>query len=64
MIKKSILLVDDDKRLKELLKDYLNETCKIRIDNGQNRSFSMVSPVDFLTFLGLRYLFWANLFYF
>ena len=25
MIKKSILLVDDDKRLRELLKDYLNE---------------------------------------
>ena len=38
------------------------------VDNGQNRSFSMVFPVDFLTFpvtvLGLRYLFWANLFYF
>ena len=25
MIKKSILLVDDDQRLRELLKDYLNE---------------------------------------
>ena len=43
------------------------EQCN-RVDNGQNRSFSRVSPVDFLTFpvtvLGLRYLFWANLFYF
>ena len=25
MVKKSILLVDDDQRLRELLKDYLNE---------------------------------------
>ena len=51
---------DDDDNAK-------GEHCN-RVDNGQNRSFSMVSPVDFLTFpvtvLGLRFLFWANLFYF
>ena len=36
MIKKSILLVDDDKRLRELLKDYLNE-----------KNFQVFTSVDF-----------------